>query len=294
MTRRSRAEATLFLTTFIWGGTFVVVKLALVDVSPVLLVAARFTLAALILLAIAGRRLFPIERKMLGQGCILGFLLYLGFVLQTVGLNHTTTAKSAFITGLMVIFTPLFQLLIEKRAPKAANIAGVTIVTTGLWFLTSPAGDAVTSGFSIGDALTLLCAVVFGLYIVLLGIYSMNRDVIRLTFVQLLVPAVLGWISLPLLETPVWRTTPGTLTALLYLAILANLLTLYVQTRYQRDTTPTRAAIIFTVEPLWAAILGYLVLGERMGSAAMLGGAMIIAGILVSELSDPKEVSKKE
>lgn len=286
-TRRGRAELFLFVTTFIWGGTFVAVKLGLGDLSPVLFVALRFSLAALVLLPFAIKRILKIDRALFWKGSLLGSLLFLGFTLQTIGLSDTTASRSAFITGLMVIFTPFFQFAIEKRAPKFANLAGVAIVTAGLWFLTSPSGGSPSgTGFTRGDALTLLCAVVFGLYIVMLDLFSKGAEALPLTFLQMLTPAVLGWLTLPLLETPVWYPTPNAIAALLFCALLGNVLSNYIQTRYQRDTTPTRAVIIFTIEPLWASILGYWMLREVIGYGGMAGGAMIIAGILVSELSD--------
>ncbi|HTN44315.1 MAG TPA: DMT family transporter [Nitrospiria bacterium] len=286
-TRRERAELYLFATTFIWGGTFVAVKLGLGDLSPVLFVTLRFSLAALVLLSLSFNRLLAIDRALLWKGSFLGALLFLGFVLQTVGLTDTTASKSAFITGLMVIFTPFFQIAIEKRAPKFANFAGVAIVTAGLWFLTSPSeGGPSGTGFTRGDGLTLLCAAVFGLYIVMLDLFSKDAEALPLTFLQMLTPAVLGWIILPLIETPVWNPTPNAIAVLLFCSLLGNVLSNYVQTLYQRDTTPTRAVIIFTIEPLWASILGYWMLQEVIGYGGVAGGAMIIAGILVSELSD--------
>lgn len=286
-TPRGRAELFLFATTFIWGGTFVAVKLGLGDLSPVLFVALRFSLAVPVLLSFSPKQILKIDRVLLWKGSLLGSLLFLGFALQTVGLTDTTASKSAFITGLMVIFTPFFQFAIEKRAPKPANLAGVAIVTAGLWFLTSPSGGSPPGiGFTWGDALTLLCAAVFGLYIVLLDLFSKDAEALPLTFLQMLTPAVLGWLVLPLLETPVWRSTPNAIAVLLFCALLGNVLSNYIQTRYQRDTTPTRAVIIFTIEPLWASILGYWMLQEVIGYGGVTGGAMIIAGILVSELSD--------
>jgi drug/metabolite transporter (DMT)-like permease len=284
MTRRGRAELYLFSTTFIWGGTFVAVKLGLVDLSPVLFVALRFSLAGILLFVLGVRRILKINRALLWKGILLGFLLYLGFALQTIGLNDTTASKSAFITGLMVLFTPFYQFVIEKRPPKLGNILGVMIVTAGLWLLTSPSGAA----FTFGDFLTLLCAAVFGLYIVMLDLMSKEEDAFQLTFLQMIAPAVLGWLTVPWVENPTFHPTPMAIAVLLFCALLGNIVCGYIQTRYQRDTTPTRTVIIFTIEPLWASILGYLILREVIGYWGAAGGALIISGILVSELSDSK------
>ena len=281
VSKRSFAELVLFATTFIWAGTFAVVKIGLEDISPFLLVAVRFTLAALFFSLFFPRRLLRLDRGALYGGAVLGLLLFLGYASQTLGLQYTTTSKSAFITGMMVLFTPLFQLLIERRRPHRANLLGVGIVTAGLWLLTSPTG----AGFNRGDALTLFCAVALGLYLVAMDIISRRHDTLQLTFVQISVCAVLSWACALMFETPVFKPTPYIFWALAYLALLATVVTTYVQTRFQRDTTPTRAVVIFTLEPVWAAALGVFFLHEVLGMVGVLGAVLIIAGILVSETS---------
>ncbi|HXC61402.1 MAG TPA: DMT family transporter, partial [Nitrospiria bacterium] len=140
-TKRITAELFLVGATFIWGGTFVIVKVGLEDISPMLLVAVRFSIAAILFSLLFYKKIFPMNRAVFRKGSWLGLLLFLGFILQTVGLNDTTPSKSAFITGTLVIFTPIFQLIIEKRAPKVGHILGIIIVTIGLWFLTAPASS---------------------------------------------------------------------------------------------------------------------------------------------------------
>ncbi len=278
MTKKTRAELLLFATTFIWGGTFVVVKWGLGDLSPLLLNAFRFSIAALLLFIFFPRHILQTDRDTLYKGNLLGLLLFLGFATQTLGLQYTTASNSAFITGMMVIFTPFFQVVVEKRMPQPTHLLGIAIVLVGLWFLTSPYG----AGFNRGDGLTLLCAMIFGLYIVILDIVSKGYDILHLTFVQILVSAALGWVCAAMFEMPYLRLTLDLIWVLAYLSVLATLLTTYVQTRFQRDTTPTRAVLIFTVEPVWAGILGALLLQEQLGLLGMVGGGLIIAGILAS------------
>jgi len=282
VTAKGRAEWFLFATTFIWGGTFVIIKQGLADLSPLLMVSIRFTLASLVLLPFCIKTLFHADRKAIFSGCFLGFLIFAGFLLQTLGLKETTTSKSAFITTMMVIFTPLFQLILLKRRPRWGNLVGVFIVSVGLWFLTAPSGG----GLNRGDLLTLLCAIVFGLFIVLLDWTTRRYDFLLMTFLQICFPAICGWILLPFFEQPIFRPTRAALFALGYTSILATVITGYIQTRYQRDTTPTRAALIFAIEPVWAAILGFIFLQETMGKGGILGGGLIIGGILFSELSE--------
>lgn len=281
MSRQRTAELMLFATTFIWGSTFVVIKWGLVDLSPLLLLALRFTLAAGLFLPLCVRSLRTTNRATFLAGSGLGLLLLLGLALQTTGLQYTTASKSAFITGLFVIFTPFVQYVVVRRTPTPANLLGVVIVTLGLWFLTDPQG----SGLNRGDGLTFLCALTFAVYIVYVDLASKFHDVLHLTFFQILAGAAISWVGVGLLEAPVFRPTATALWVVVYLALAATILTGYIQTRYQRDTTPIRAAIIFTVEPIWAVIFAGLALDERLGPLGLLGGGLILLGVLVSEIS---------
>ncbi|MFY9269787.1 MAG: EamA family transporter [Candidatus Manganitrophaceae bacterium] len=282
MTERRKAEWLLFATTFIWGGTFIVIKEGLVDLSPLLMLSLRFTLAAVFLLPFSFRSLYRADRNVIAWGGFLGFLIFSGFLLQTFGLRETTASKSAFITGMMVIFTPLFQWIILKRLPKWGNLAGVVLVLIGLWLLTSPS----EGGFNRGDFLTLLCAIIFGFFIVLLDMASRQHDVLLLTFLQIIFPALFGWFAFSLFEEAHFRPTRAAFVTLGYTAFLATVVTGYVQTRYQRETTPTRAALIYTLEPLWAALLGFFFLQEKWGWGELFGGMLMISGVLLSELSE--------
>ncbi len=281
MTRQTRGEFVLFCTTFIWGGTFAFTKVALADVTPSLFVGIRYTIATIAVILLAPRSLRLMRGAALRKGIVLGLLIGGGMVLQTYGLGLTTASKSAFITGMMVVFTPLAQLFIERRAPRYGNIAGIVIVSAGLYFLTSPSG----AGFNLGDGLTLAAALLYGIYIVYLDVYSKTEELYPLVLGQIVVTGLIAWLVVPF-EHPhiVWSGL--VISALLYMAILATVVTSFLQTKYQKETTPTRAAIIFTLEPLWSAIIAYFVLGEILGMLGALGGILIIGGILVSELAD--------
>jgi drug/metabolite transporter (DMT)-like permease len=182
---------------------------------------------------------------------------------------------------MMVVFTPAAQMLIGRRLPKLGNLIGVIVVTTGLFFLTSPNG----SGFNLGDALTLIGALLFGFYIVYLDIYSKEEELLPLAFLQIATTAILGWLLVPF-EVPHIHFTWNLLRLFFYTAFLATVITTYTQTRFQKDTTPTRAGILFTLEPVISAALAYFVLGEILGMLGVLGALLIVIGILISELSD--------
>ncbi len=281
-TSRGRAELYLFLVTFVWGSTFIITKDLLQTVPPFAYIAIRFLSGSALFAAFVFPKLRSWDKRTIRHGGILGFLLFTGFAFQTIGLQTTTASKSAFITGLMVVFTPMWQVLLERRMPKPGSIVGVVLVTIGLYFLTSPTGG----GIALGDVLTIGCAAMFGLYIVYIDIFTQEDSIEKLAFAQFLTAGVLG-AALALVVEPQHFvvSTMGAL-QLAYLTLFATVIALYVQTRYQRYSTPTRSAIIFSVEPVLAAIFAYIIAQEILGSIGWLGGGLILAGLLISELSD--------
>jgi drug/metabolite transporter (DMT)-like permease len=282
LSKQRRAEFLLLATTLIWGSTFVTQKIGLVDVSPLFFVGSRFIIASLVLTVLFPKKIKNIDKNAFQKGTALGILLCLGFVLQTVGLTYTSASKSAFITGMLVVFTPLMQFVIERQFPKLGNILGVLLVTIGLYLLTSPEG----STFNLGDGLTLACAILFAIYIVYLDIVSKETDIFHLTFLQIVVTGLLSVILALLFENIRVEYTTSFLFVLFYLSLFATLLTTFIQTKFQKDTSPTRAAIIFSIEPVFAAVLAYLVLNEAIGLLGIVGGAVIVVGLLTSQLSD--------
>lgn len=281
MTSRTKAELFLLSVTLIWGSTFALSKYLLDTISPLFYIGVRFSLALVIFTMLAYSRVIATTKDAFFKGGILGVLLFSGFATQTIGLQYTGASKSAFITGMMVVFTPICQIIIERRAPKVGNIIGILLVTIGLYLLTSPVG----SEFNFGDGLNLICAVTFALYIVYLDVFSKGQDPVHLTVAQFVICAVLGLVAAFLFEPVRFQPTAGAYGALLYLTIFATVIALFVQTRFQKDTTPTRSAVIFSIEPVLAAGFAYLVLGEVLGLAGMVGGGLIVGGVLVSELS---------
>ncbi len=282
MTKRSRAELYLLLVTFIWGSTFVVTKSLLQETGPFLYTAVRFLVASVVFAALFFGRLRTMGREPILKGAILGLLLFVGFATQTVGLLYTTASKSAFITGMMVVFTPFCQLLIEGKPPRLGNLVGIAFVMVGLYSLTSPSG----SHFTLGDGLTLVCAISFGFYIVYVDIFSQKCDETHLTFMQFVVTAALAGVTMLFFEDIRFTLTMATTLKISYLAIFATIIALFVQVKYQKDTTPTRSAVVFSVEPVIAAIFAYFVLGEHIGGYGILGGGLIVTGVLISEFSD--------
>jgi len=282
VTAKTRAEGVLVMLTMIWGSTFAVGKIALREMTPLQMTAIRFSLSTLIIGLLFRHKIFPLRKQQIMKGGILGLFLFFGFILQTIGLTLTTASKSAFITGMMVVVVPFLQVVIERRLPRLGNVLGVVVVAAGLWMLTSPSG----STFNTGDALTVACAVLFGIYIVYLDSISRDMNAYQLTFMQVSTNAVLAFAGIALFEQLSASFTSEATLAVLYLTLFATVLTTLAQTRYQKDTTPTRAVVIFAIEPVFATIFAAILIHEEIGITGATGGGLILAGVLLSEFSD--------
>jgi drug/metabolite transporter (DMT)-like permease len=276
--RRAKAELLLVLVTLIWGSTFVVVKEALADASPLPFLGIRFTLAGILLFLVLGRGLG--EREALGPGFLLGVFLFAGYLCQTTGLLYTTPSKSAFITGFAVILVPFLQALHGFRL-RAATIAGALLGLAGIYFLVLPSG---VHAVNRGDVLTLFGAVSFAVHIVLVGSYTRRFSFRHLVPVQILVVGLLAAAALPLNLDFRLHWTAGLIGALLLTAVLATGFAFSVQNWAQQFTPPAHTALIFALEPVFAALTSRLVLGERLGGKVFMGSALILAGMVVSEI----------
>ena len=288
-----KAEVILIFITLLWGATFVIVKEALNDISSMAFVAVRFLIASIILLPFILKKNITKENSY--AGIMLGILLFLGFAAQTVGLKYTSATKSGFLTGTAVIMIPLLQVVIEKRPPTKGVIIGTIIVLIGISFLSSGGSSILNlfsdigSNFNLGDGLTIICALFFALYIIYLDIKSVKYDFWVLLFLQIITTAILSIIFLFLfsftgIETIRVNLSNNLIMAVLYTAIFATLITTALQTKYQKNVTPAKAGIIFSFEPIFAAIFAFFILGEKITNFGYLGSVLIILGLLVSEL----------
>jgi drug/metabolite transporter (DMT)-like permease len=278
VSQRAKAEVLLVIVTLIWGATFVVVKGALRDASPLPFLAVRFTLAGVLLVLLMGRG--QADRQALVPGFVLGIFLFAGYLFQTTGLLYTTPSKSAFITGSAVILVPFMQVLHGFRL-RAATIAGALLGLAGIYFLVLPSGLRAVNR---GDILTLFCALSFAVHIVLVGNYTRRFSFRHLVPVQILAVGLLAAAALPL--KPDFRLvwTVGLVLALLLTATLATGFAFAVQNWAQQFTPPAHTALIFALEPVFAALTSRLAMGEKFGGKVFLGAALILAGMIVSEI----------
>ncbi len=284
MSRSLKAHLLLVFVTFVWGATFVSIKEALAQSTPLTFNAVRMTLAALILIAVFGKDLRNLSREVVLGGMLVGVFLWLGYEFQTPGLQYTTASKSAFLTGMSVVLVPLFLMLFWRRHVNRWSLVGVGIAFVGLYLLTIPSGDAGFSSVNRGDILTMLCAVAFAFQIIFVGRVTHKHPFAPVVTIEAATCAVLMIISAPILERPHIVFTGQVVWAILVTGVLGTALGFGAQGWAQQFTPPTHTALIFSLEPVFALGTSYLVIGERLGWRAGLGAALILGGVILSEV----------
>ena len=293
--KKYTGEIALVFNTLIWGGTFALIKNALTDISPTLFVGLRFSLATLIFLPFVYKHLRNTNKKTLIAGSILGLFYFSGFVTQTFGLSLTTATKSGFITGIFVIFIPILQFLIEKRKPKWFNLVGVGFVLIGLVMLSSNGNNVfeffeqIGSDFNLGDLFTLICAVLFAFQVVYVDIFTKKYDYLPMVFTQLLITGLGGILfsiilSTTGIETFKFNFNSNVIGAILYTSIFASIIATIIQLKYQKTVSPTKAGIIFSIEPIFAAVFAYFLLSEKISNFGLIGCVLIFFGLIISEV----------
>jgi drug/metabolite transporter (DMT)-like permease len=262
-----------------------------------LFIGIRFSLAALILLPFLLKPLLKSDIHLIKAGLFLGLLYFIGFATQTVGLQYTTATKSGFITGTFVVFIPILQLILERRAPGKGNIFGILLVIIGLILLSSKGItmldiiNELGSNFNIGDLLTLICAFFYALYVVYIDIITKKFDYKPLIILQVLFTGIAGFVFAFLfdaagIESIRYDFNKTVILVILYTAIFSSILATVIQTKYQKVVTPTKAGIIFSLEPIFAALFAFIIIQEEISSFGIVGCIFIFTGVLVSELYD--------
>jgi drug/metabolite transporter (DMT)-like permease len=271
--------------TAVWGATFVMVRDAVASIPPFAFIADRFLAAAALLAVLRPRALARPRRGVLVAGVAAGVALFAGYGFQTVGLQYTTASNAGFITGLAVVLTPLLAAALLRERPGLGPAVGAALAFAGLALL-----SLQTLEVRRGDALVFGCAVAFAAHILLLGRFAPRYPSYQLAVVQLGTVGVLalGWAAVSGdLATPagaqVWL-------ALAITAVLASAAGFLVQTRAQREVSPTNTAVILTMEPVFAGLFGFLLAGERLQARGWAGACCILAGMLVAELARPSKL----
>lgn len=283
------ADGILLFIAFIWGATFVVVQNALSFLEPNTFNALRFSIAAFILFAVrlflSRKNQLKITKNLLISGIILGFWLFIGYTFQTIGLLYTTSAKAGFITGLNVVLVPVLSIFLLRTKLAVPQVIGVGLATAGLYLLTMTG----SSGVNIGDFLVLICAFGFAMQIILTGKYTEKFPTIDLTLWQISTVAVLSWIAALLFEDWSLAFQPATfqqevLFALVITSLFATAIAFFAQTHFQKFTTATHTALIFAMEPVFAALTDYLWNGVTMSTSGIFGSILIFTGMILAKI----------
>lgn len=276
----SRQETALLAITAVWGSTFLLVHLAMRHSGPMFFVGVRFLVAGLAAALVFRRSMRGMTRLELGAGTAIGLMIFLGYGLQTQGLQTINSSTSAFLTALYVPLVPLLQWAVFRKRPGAMMLSGAGLAFVGLLLLAGP--DAVRTGLGPGEFATLLSTLPMAAEIVLISAFARKIDLGRVTVVQLLVAGLLGFAAMP----AVGEAAPAFSWYWVLPAVGLGAASCLIQATMnwaQKSVSPTRATIIYAGEPVWAGIFGRLA-GDRMPALALCGAAVIVLGTLVSEI----------
>ncbi len=309
--RQQRTAALMLaLATFFWGGGFTWAKmggqaihrtLGLPDGSPfgpIFLLGCRFSCGAIVWLLVIPDARRGWGLRSMGRGLFIGFLVSAGLIIQHLGLDRTSEAVSAFLTSLTILFVPLLMTIVLRRPPRAELWAGVVLATFGVWLMTG----ATPSGFGLGEILGLLCSFTFSLYILAVNAILPRESPWRMTAAQFITVAVMCFCVCALIHPNYLRPTTvlhvlavrNVWVNVLLLAVFPTILAFGMLTHFQPRLDATRAALIYLLEPIVAAVYASLAVGHRLTASAIVGGAMIlIANVIVELISSRREQSDK-
>ena len=276
-----QAEIYLLIIVIVWGSTFAIIKNILNLIPPYTFLTYRFLLATLVLIIIFWKKIRGINKTILRKGSLIGVFLFLGYTFQTVGIKYTSATKAGFITGLSVVLVPIISLFFMKEKVSRNSIIGAFLALIGLWFL----NYTNSFSFNFGDFLVLLCAFSFAMHITSVGLYSKKLDYVLLVIVQLATVSILSLFLAVIFERPALNLSYSfnVWWGIMFMGVFATAFAFYMQNRFQRYSTATKTAIIFSGEPIFAAVFAYFLLGEKVGLIAWAGGLLIIFGMIVSQ-----------
>ncbi len=284
------ADLALLVLTLLWGTTFSIVKEALQGASVGVFLSLRFGVAALVLAAVWAVRRDRVGPGFLGHGALLGLAMLAGFWLQTLGLRFTTPARSGFITGLAVLIVPFIARFVLRRRVRPASWAGVALAVVGLLVLTRPFGDSVGPEVRLGDALTFGCAVAYAFQVIYTGEWSPRHPLVPFVGLQVGVTLAGALVSIPLEGPRLAPASPAFLAgAVVFTGVVMTAAAFFVMNWAQRHTSAVRAALIYSLEPVTAALFSAWWWKEPLGPFEIAGGALIVIAVIVGEVGGALE-----
>ena len=275
---KTLAALGLVLVTFIWGATFVMVKDALNDIDPYFFAGFRFGIATVLSFFLLNRDESLSQIEILG-GLYCGIFLFAGYAFQNYGLILTSPSRSAFITSVSVILVPLIQVFFLKRRVKNKLWMAIGLATIGLYMLLNPGSEKI----NLGDIITFGCALSFAIHILFQDQYVNQRiSIINFFFFQSLVVTILSFLFNGVFESSITQFSYSVISALLITGLLATFVSFLIMIWAQKILSPSETALIFSLEPVFAAMVAFLVIGESLGYIGWIGGLLVVVGVTLS------------
>ena len=279
----------LVTVTIIWGGGFVASDMALESLRPFQIMAIRFLKASVLMGAASIRELKGINFKELQAGILMGTALFVGFAFQIVGLQYTTPSKNAFLTALNVVMVPFISFILLRKKISRKSIAGAAMAIVGVGLLSLEKNMSL----SMGDALTLVCAVGFAFQIFFTSEFVKKYRAVVLNFIQMLTAVLLSAACLFLFGETDFHVTPQGWLSVLYLGVVSTALCYLLQTASQKYVDETKSAIILSMESVFGTLFSILILHEQVTLRMVCGCIIILAAVIVSNLADTQEVQEQ-
>jgi len=267
----------LILTTLFWGGSFVFNKIGFREVPPITFLAIRFTLATAIMLCLSLSRFRKFTFNIVRQGFFVGLALTATNLSFVIGLSGTSATRAGFLNNLFVLFIPLICFLFWKERLGKGSTAGVMLALAGIWQLAQGGVD----GFSRGDLISTVCAFFIAIHIITVSKVLKDEDVYLVSLVQFATVSIFGWLLICVFPQPEYKIGVEAAGALAYCALFPTVICFTLQNTWQRHTTPTQAGLIYTLDPVWSMLGGFIVLGERMTLKEWLGCLLIFSAALL-------------
>lgn len=267
----------LVLTTFFWGGSFLFTKIGVATIPPKIFILTRFILATLIMLAVCSRRLGRLDSATLVRGMTVGIALGLTNLSFVFGIQGTSISRAGILNNLFVLFIPVITSIVWRDRIGGVNMAGIALAVAGIVLLATGGGN----GFNRGDLLSTFCAFMIACHIISVSKVLKDDDVFLITLVQFATVSLIAGAATLLLPLPAFSVTTPAVLSIAYCAVFPTVVCFTLQNIYQRYVTPTRAGLVYTLDPVWSLIAGFYFLGERLNGREWLGcGIIFLAALL--------------
>jgi drug/metabolite transporter (DMT)-like permease len=267
----------LILTTLFWGGSFLFTKIGLREIPPQLFVFSRFSLATLIMLLVCARRLTALDRGILRRGMTVGMALGLTNLSFVFGIQGTSISRAGVLNNLFVLFIPIITKLLWKDRIGRINMGGIALAAAGIWLLATSGGV----GFNRGDLVSTICAFFIACHIITVSKVLRDDDVYLISLIQFATVTVIAGLATLLVPLPTFHASSSAMMTVVYCAIFPTVFCFTLQNTFQRYVTPTRAGLIYTLDPVWSLLAGLLVLGEHLKPLEWVGCGLIFLAALL-------------